>query len=76
MKQSNSTLSSILNTIKDVLFVFATIGVAGLLIQWSWNEFFPLFGIPELNILQAISLFFLVFFTVSLVSFAWNYHVK
>jgi hypothetical protein len=76
MKQSNSTLYSILNTIKDAALVVATFGALGLLIQWSWNQFFPLFGLPELNILQAIALFILVFLTISLVSIAWNYHVK
>ena len=76
MKQSNSTLYSILNTIKSVVIFIATVAALGLLIQWSWNQFFPLFGLPELNILQAIALFILMFLTISSVSIAWNYHVK
>lgn len=76
MKQSNSTLYSMLNMIKSVVIFIATVAALGLLIQWSWNQFFPLFGFPELNILQAIALFILVFLTISLGLMTWNYHVK
>lgn len=76
MTQSNSTLSSILNTIKDIAIAIATIGIIGLVICWSWNQFSPVFGLSDINILQAIALFLLVFSSVSVVSMAWNYHVK
>lgn len=64
------------NTIEIWAKSVATIALLILIIQWSWNQFMPLFGIPELNLFSATGLFALVFIGVSIISVAWNYQVR
>lgn len=43
-----------------------------LIIQFGWNEVSPLYGYPELTILQSIGLFASVYLSVYCISVAWH----
>ena len=58
--------------VENWIRTIATVAAVVLILQWGWNQFFPLFGWPELNILQATGLFAVVFLAIACASIAWN----